>query len=458
MDTNKKIKVLFLSHLSTCGGAQNVLYLLLKGINLSIFEPIVVLPSEGVLKEKIDLLGIKTYIFELSWWINIQNSFGEFFDNRLNSLIELIQKENIDIVLTNTSVIIEGALAAQICSIPHIWYIHELISLDPDLIPIIDLYSFGSIIDHFSDKIIVVSEAVKSDLTKIYNSNKISVTYTGFEDNNYFKLNTNDHNKIKKLNINNQTPVVTYVGDLSIRKGVLTLVDTAKEVLEKFPDVQFVVVGSLVGLYENLKQKLEEENIYHAFHFLGFRHDAYEIIGVSNMLILPSVADPLPVVVLEAMANGKPVVATCSGGTEEMIIEGQTGLLCPVGDSKQMAQAIISLLNNPSQMKTMGVAALERLKKHFSYKQYISEFEENFLEVFSKEKEVKKLTPELTVTLSNLIKTAAKVKTLEQEVETLKQEVEHFQNIIAGMEKSFFWKMRNKWFKLKKNLNLKDNR
>jgi hypothetical protein len=94
------------------------------------------------------------------------------------------------------------------------------------------------------------------------------------------------------------------------------------------------------------------------------------------MLVLPSLADPLPLAVLEAMAAGIPVVATRSGGCEEMVVDGVTGRLVPVKNPAMLSQAIIELIDSPSMRVSMGLNGSRRYADHFDYAHYISRFEE----------------------------------------------------------------------------------
>ena len=115
-------------------------------------------------------------------------------------------------------------------------------------------------------------------------------------------------------------PVVTFVGILSERKGVVDFVESARLVLQRFPKAIFVMAGPDGGKGREAIAKIDKYGIRDSFRILGNRSDVPRILSASDMLVLPSLADPLPLAVLEAMAAGIPVVATRSGGCEEMVV------------------------------------------------------------------------------------------------------------------------------------------
>ena len=89
-------------------------------------------------------------------------------------------------------------------------------------------------------------------------------------------------------------------------------------------------------------------------HFLGFRADAAAVLDQLDVLVLPSWIEGLPVIVLEAMAHAKPVIATPVGGTAELVADGETGLLVPPRDPERLAEAIRSLAADPELRRRLG--------------------------------------------------------------------------------------------------------
>ena len=160
------LKILFVSHSSTWGGAQKCLYLLLKALPRAEFKPIVLLPEEGALKDATEALGIETHVGPVLPWTRPEMDVwrGVNFSEGVAEISRLIDSEQIDIVFSNTSVIAGGAFAARMSGIPHVWHVLEMLSSDPQLNPSLPYHEFYLLLDILSDKIIAASASVKAEI------------------------------------------------------------------------------------------------------------------------------------------------------------------------------------------------------------------------------------------------------------------------------------------------------
>jgi glycogen(starch) synthase len=143
--------------------------------------------------------------------------------------------------------------------------------------------------------------------------------------------------------------VVLYVGKLSPGKGSADLVAASREVVRRFPGVVFVFVG----------EGPLEEGLAHARHLGPLpNHEVLALYPLADIVVVPSVVpDALSRVILEAMAMGRPVVATRVGGTPELIVDDKTGLLVERGDPPGLARALERLLGDGDLRATLGAAA-----------------------------------------------------------------------------------------------------
>jgi glycosyltransferase involved in cell wall biosynthesis/SAM-dependent methyltransferase len=373
----RRIKILFLSHSADWFGAEHCLFRLLKGINPRKYEAVVVLPGHGRLEERIHELGVRSRLLDVGWWVKMTGSsergqFQDGLERRVGALAEVIREERPDLVFTNTAVVIEGALAARLCGVPHVWHLHELIGVNPDLVPLLSPAAFFSLADLLTDRFVAVSQSVERQVRSFIQSDKIEVIYNGLD------AFVGRPRRQEILGLEENTPVVSFVGTLSNAKGVLSLVDAAPLVLQRFPEVKFALAGADGSAGELLERRLREEPAGRAFRPLGFRKDATDVIASSDVLVLPSLADSMPLVVLEAMLAGKPVVATRSGGAAEMVLDGETGFLVPVDDPPALARAVVALLEDPERMAAMGRRGKERAQTVFSHERFIQKFEQVF--------------------------------------------------------------------------------
>jgi glycosyltransferase involved in cell wall biosynthesis len=159
----------------------------------------------------------------------------------------------------------------------------------------------------------------------------------------------------------NGEPLVLTLARLDPQKGLPYLLEAAKSL----PKATFAIAGD-----GRDRQALEEQaralGLEGRVHFLGYRDDIPDLLAACDLFVLPSLFEGLPISVLEAMAAGKPVVATRIGGTDEAVEHGVTGLLVPARDAEVLAAAIRQLLSNPADARRMGEAGRARALGEFS--------------------------------------------------------------------------------------------
>ncbi len=176
------------------------------------------------------------------------------------------------------------------------------------------------------------------------------------------------------------SPVVTLIGRISPWKGQEVFIRAAAVVLKQFPACRFQIVGSALfgedALETQLKQLAALLGVGNRVEFLGFRKDVPEIIAAGTLLVHAStVPEPFGQVIIEAMAECKPVVATRGGGVLEIVDEGVTGLLVPMKDVHAMAAAICKILSNPDKAAEMGRAGQQRFLEKFTIEKTIEKLQ-----------------------------------------------------------------------------------
>lgn len=169
----------------------------------------------------------------------------------------------------------------------------------------------------------------------------------------------------RELGIREETKVVGLVANLNRRvKGGRFLVEAAKRVLQRSPDVQFVVAGS-GDLIPSLRELATEAGVEDAMTFVGYREDIDTFYRMMDVSVLPSLAEGLSITLLESMNHGVPVVATSVGGNPEVVQHGETGFLVPPRDSRALARRIVQLLHQADLRSEMGESARERVRENF---------------------------------------------------------------------------------------------
>ncbi len=148
-------------------------------------------------------------------------------------------------------------------------------------------------------------------------------------------------------------------------KGLHTLIAALPVVLARHPDTRVLIVGD-GELRQDLEARAKRLEIDPVIVFAGERDDIPELLKISDLFVLPSVSEGLPISLLEAMAARLPLVATRVGGIPELIEDGKTGYLVPSKDDRALAQAILSFLDDPEKMRRAGLAGRARLEERFS--------------------------------------------------------------------------------------------
>jgi glycosyltransferase involved in cell wall biosynthesis len=167
-------------------------------------------------------------------------------------------------------------------------------------------------------------------------------------------------------------PIVGNVAALVPHKGQKHLIDAAALVVRRVPDARFVIAGE-GELRPSLERQIKEHHLEKHVLLAGFRPDVLSLHKAFDVFAMSSVSEGLGTSLLDAMACGRPIVATTAGGIPEVVVDGQTGLLVPPRDHQAMADAIVRLLSDPELRKRMGAAGAARARTKFSADRMVRE-------------------------------------------------------------------------------------
>jgi sugar transferase (PEP-CTERM/EpsH1 system associated) len=238
-----------------------------------------------------------------------------------------------------------------------------------------------------NDKIVAVCEHARNVFLENsgIDPKKVKTILNGIDIHKYKK--TEDTLSIRrKFGIGNSEWLVGTVGRLAHEKDYLTLLKSFMNVLQEIPFCRLVMVGD-----GELRTKLENDvktlGIEKKVSLIGFQHNIVEIMSVFDVFVLSSITEGLPLVIMEAMAVKAPVVATNVGGTPEVVVDGETGILVPPKDPQKMAEAIITILRNSNLAKKMGEAGRKKIEEKFNLDRMVREYEAVYEECFVKKSE-----------------------------------------------------------------------
>jgi len=167
-------------------------------------------------------------------------------------------------------------------------------------------------------------------------------------------------------------PVVGNVAALVPHKGQRHLIEAAAIVVTRVPDARFVIAGE-GELRPALERQIKEHHLEKHVFLTGFRPDVLSVHKAFDIFVMSSVTEGLGTSLLDAMACGKPVVATTAGGIPEVVKDGKTGLLVPPRDHEAMAAALVTLLTDERARRAMGAAGEARVREHFSAERMVQD-------------------------------------------------------------------------------------
>jgi glycosyltransferase involved in cell wall biosynthesis len=169
--------------------------------------------------------------------------------------------------------------------------------------------------------------------------------------------------------------LVLYVGRLRPVKGVEFGIRAFALVKNKRPNLYMALAGEGEQLCK-LQNLVNDLGINNHVKFLGVRNDLPDLLAAADSILIPSLNEGFPRTAIEAMAAGKPIVATRVGGIPEAIIDGKTGILVPAKDIPAMAEALISLIDDALLRERLGAAGAKLAKKNYSINNYVNRLNE----------------------------------------------------------------------------------
>ncbi|MGH9514626.1 MAG: glycosyltransferase [Terriglobales bacterium] len=174
-------------------------------------------------------------------------------------------------------------------------------------------------------------------------------------------------------------------------KGHLTLIDAARSICSRSPQVKFLLIGDGKKRTE-FEARVSHFGLQSNFLFLGSRQNVSEILACCDIAVLPSQAEGFSNALLEYMGTGLPTVATDVGGNPEVIENRVDGLLVKPNDPAALADAISSLLENPHFASQLGAAGRDRVRRHFDFAQLISTMDALYTELLQARRSIAKKT------------------------------------------------------------------
>jgi len=302
----------------------------------------------------------------------------------LYDLTRLIQKEKPDVVHTHTSKAgILGRLAARIAGSAtivhtphgHVFYGHFGPVLSKIFLWIEKLFA------PLTDRIVALTSGENRDYIdlNVYPREKLIQIHSGVDVGKFRQVSEGTVEKKRFLGINQDGLVVGFIGWLLPIKGPMHLLKAMATVWQNHDNTNLLLIGK-GDLDLELRAEAMKMSVNGRVNFFGWRSDIDAIMPLLDILVLPSLNEGMGRVLVEAMAAGKPIVASNVGGIPDLVQHEYNGLLVPPADEKALAAGIMQLINNPEKAKLMGQRGRERCHQ-FSVEAMTEKIDRLYLEL-----------------------------------------------------------------------------
>lgn len=228
---------------------------------------------------------------------------------------------------------------------------------------------------YLPDHLITVSESMRREILARmhFHPDRVTAIRNGIDPRPYQRQDARERYRAE-LGLADDAVAVCYLGRLVAGKGIELLLRVAKGLEVAQPNLRYIIAGD-GGLRGRLEEMARDLSITDRVTFTGFRQDVPEILSACDIFALPSIAEGLPLSLLEAMAAGKVAVVSALGGNMEVVEDGVNGVLLPQNDEQALAATLVALAADPGRRAALGRAARETVWRHFSTERMVGAYD-----------------------------------------------------------------------------------
>ena len=363
------MKILCLEQFRDLGGGQLALLDLLPGFRERDWEPVIAIPGEGLLAERVRSLGFDVEIYAAPPHLNNSISaldvarYTAAAPKQTRALMQLVARLQPDLLYVNASRVLPlTALVASRFSIPLVFHSHSRITR-PAVVALM-----GLCLKFARAQVISCSRYSASPFHRYVPEHALSVIYNGVRD-----------TPISHSPQTNAHPRIGVIGRIEPEKGQLDFVTAARLLLEFVPDCKFFIAGAPLFAGNGYLDSVQAASRGLPFQFLGWQDDVRPLLSTLDLLVVPSAPlDAAPRVILEAFAARVPVVAFPSGGIPELIQDGYNGFLTSAFTPAALAERIRFVLDlSPASRQSVIANARNSWRERHSldvFRRNVSDF------------------------------------------------------------------------------------
>ena len=359
----KRFTILHTIEGSGPGGAETVLLELASRIDPGRYRSLAFLPNGNWLPQQLGARGVSCVIYESKTWYAL-----------IRNMMTLVKSEGVDLIHShlddqNFSSSVVGRLTGRKTVVTY--HGAPRLARQQGLRRRIKAW----VPQHFATATVVVSDYLRKLLVDAgFPAARTHRIYNGVD---LARFSPHQGGNLRaELGLEGPAKLVGMVANLRRSKGYEHFVQAARRIVDCIPETRLVAVGEIEEtIAARMRGLLGQQGLEERFFLLGFRSDIPQVLRDLDVFVLSSTDEGLSIATLEAMAAGKPVVVTRSGGPQEIVQDGETGFLVPPADPEALAARVCEILRHPELGARLGARAREEVERRFTLTKMVSEYE-----------------------------------------------------------------------------------
>jgi L-malate glycosyltransferase len=374
---HRQIRIAYVNHTGAASGAERVLVEMVRGLDRTRYEPVVICPADSDLTRMLKAENVRCLPMPA---VNARLSarparLWQSFVSYARAVVALrasLKRLRPDIVHANS---LRAGLAASLAALGMktkiIWHIHDMLPRHP----------LGVAIRLFAlvlrpTRIVAVSDAAAEAFRGSFSfEGRVSTMYNGVDLARFPRKGPTSLGLREAIGVPEDAFLVCAVGQICARKGLLELLDAFEQIYSSAPGMHLVIAGKVVFVHEetyfgSLLRAVAEPGLADRVHFAGEVRDVSGLLQAADLMVLNSREEPFGLVLVEAMSSGTAVLATRVGGIPEIVRDSENGWLIEKSDTPGLARKLLELSKDRSLLKKVAQTAHDETCSQFSLEKF----------------------------------------------------------------------------------------
>jgi L-malate glycosyltransferase len=384
----RQIRIAYVNHTGAVSGAERVLVEMVRGLDRTRYEPVVICPADSDLTRLMEAECVRCVPMPavnarfsarpVRLWKSVAS-----YARAVAALRATLSRLRSDIVHANS---LRAGLAVSVAAIGMkakvVWHIHDMLPRHP-LSAAIRLFALLL----RPTRIVAVSEATAHAFRGSFSfKGRVLTMYNGVDLTRFPKKGSSSPGVRGAMGVPEDAFMVCAVGQICARKGLLELLDAFEQMYAAAPGMHLVIAGKVVFVHEekyfgSLLRAVAEPGLADRVHFAGEVRDVSGLLQAADLMVLNSREEPFGLVLVEAMSSGTAVLATRVGGIPEIVEDSKNGWLIEKSDTRGLAKKLLELSQDRGLLKKVAQTALDETCSQFSLERFHSRLQRFYSEL-----------------------------------------------------------------------------